>query len=52
MYGNGSGINAYRQINVTTADPKRLVLMCYEGAIGSLKFPVLPMIPVRKNPQL
>ncbi|MDA3835929.1 MAG: flagellar export chaperone FliS [Spirochaetales bacterium] len=35
MYGNG--INAYRQINVTTADPRRLVLMCYEGAISSLK---------------
>lgn len=35
MYGNG--IDAYRQINVTTADPVRLVLMCYEGAIGSLK---------------
>lgn len=35
MYGNG--INAYRQINVITADPRRLVLMCYEGAISSLK---------------
>ena len=35
MYGNG--IDAYRQINVTTADPVRLVLMCYERAIGSLK---------------
>jgi len=35
MYGNG--IDAYRQTNVVTADPKRLVLMCYEGAIGSLK---------------
>jgi len=35
MYGNG--INAYKQINVTTADPKRLILMCYEGAISSLK---------------
>jgi len=35
MYG--SGIDAYRQINVTTADPVRLILMCYEGAIGSLK---------------
>jgi flagellar protein FliS len=34
---NGNGIDAYRQTNVTTADPKRLVLMCYEGAIGSLK---------------
>lgn len=37
MYRNGSGINAYKQINVTTADPKKLVLMCYEGAITSLK---------------
>jgi flagellar protein FliS len=34
---NGNGIDAYRQTNVTTADPGRLVLMCYEGAIGSLK---------------
>jgi len=35
MYGNGNGINAYKQTNVITADPKRLILMCYEGAIGS-----------------
>ena len=35
MYGNG--IDAYRQTNVITADPKRLILMCYEGAISSLK---------------
>ncbi|HUV49869.1 MAG TPA: flagellar export chaperone FliS [Anaerolineae bacterium] len=35
MYGNG--INAYRQTSVTTATPGRLVLMCYEGAISSLK---------------
>jgi flagellar protein FliS len=35
MYGNG--INAYKQTNVITADPKRLILMCYEGAISSLK---------------
>ena len=35
MYGNG--IDAYRQANVMTADPKRLVLMCYEGAISNLK---------------
>ena len=35
MYGNG--IDTYRQTNVTTADPKRLVLMCYEGAISNLK---------------
>jgi len=34
---NGNGIDAYRQINVTTANPGRLVLMCYEGAISSLK---------------
>jgi flagellar protein FliS len=32
-----NGIDAYRQTNVTTADPKRLVLMCYEGAIINLK---------------
>ena len=35
MYGNG--INAYKQTSVITADPKRLILMCYEGAISSLK---------------
>lgn len=34
---NGNGINAYRQTNVITANPGRLVLMCYEGAIRSLK---------------
>jgi flagellar protein FliS len=35
MHGNGSG--AYRQTGVMTADPKRLVLMCYEEAIRNLK---------------
>jgi len=35
MYSNG--IQGYRRTNVITADPKRLVLMCYEGAIDSLK---------------
>jgi flagellar protein FliS len=35
MYGNG--IQCYRKTNVVTADPKRLVLMCYEGVIDSLK---------------
>lgn len=35
MYGNGSG--AYRQAGVMTADPKKLVLMCYEEAIRNLK---------------
>lgn len=35
MYGNGS--QNYRRTNVTTADPKKLVLMCYEGAIDNLK---------------
>ena len=35
MYSNG--IQSYRKTNVVTADPKRLVLMCYEGAIDSLK---------------
>ena len=35
MYSNG--IQSYRRTNVVTADPKRLVLMCYEGAVDSLK---------------
>lgn len=35
MYGNGMG--AYKQTGVVTADPKRLVLMCYEEAIRNLK---------------
>ena len=35
MYGDGIG--AYQQAGVLTADPKRLVLMCYEEAIRHLK---------------
>lgn len=35
MYNNG--IQGYRRTNVTTASPKKLVLMCYEGAIDQLK---------------
>lgn len=35
MYSNG--IQNYRRTSVVTADPKRLVLMCYEGAIDNLK---------------
>jgi flagellar protein FliS len=35
MYSNG--IQSYRRTNVVTADPKRLVLMCYEGVIVNLK---------------
>jgi flagellar protein FliS len=35
MYSNGIG--AYRKTAVTTADPGRLILMCYEGAILQLK---------------
>jgi len=37
MYGNGNGINTYKRTNVTTADPAKLVLMCYEGAISNLE---------------
>jgi flagellar protein FliS len=39
MYGNGNGngIGAYQQVGAITADPKRLVLMCYEEAIRNLK---------------
>jgi len=35
MYGNG--VMAYQETNVLTADPKKLVIMCYEGAITNLK---------------
>ncbi len=35
MYGRG--VDAYRQTDVMTADPKRLVIMCYEGAISNLR---------------
>jgi len=35
MYPNG--IRSYRKTNVVTADPGRLVIMCYEGAIDQLK---------------
>ena len=34
---NGNGINAYRQSNVITAEPKRLVILCYETMISNLK---------------
>ncbi len=34
---NGDGINAYRQAHVITADPKKLVILCYETVIGNLK---------------
>ena len=32
-----SGTRSYRRTSVMTADPMRLVIMCYEGAIESLK---------------
>lgn len=34
MYSNG--IQSYRRTNLITADPGRLVIMCYEGAIDNL----------------
>jgi len=37
MYRRGNGADVYKQTSVTTADPKRLILMCYEGAISNLK---------------
>ena len=35
MYSNG--VRDYRRTSVVSADPKRLVLMCYEGAMDNLK---------------
>jgi flagellar protein FliS len=36
MQGYGQGINAYRKTQVGTADPRELVIMCYEAAIKQL----------------
>jgi len=35
MYSNG--IQSYRRTKVMTADPRKLVMLCYEGAIDNLK---------------
>jgi len=35
MYCNG--VQSYRKANITTSDPVRLVIMCYEGVIDNLK---------------
>jgi len=35
MYCNG--VQSYRKTNITTSDPVRLVIMCYEGVIENLK---------------
>lgn len=34
---NRNGVDAYRQTNVMTADARKLVIICYEGAITNLK---------------
>jgi flagellar secretion chaperone FliS len=34
---NGKGISAYKQSNVITADPKKLVILCYETIITNLR---------------
>lgn len=31
------GIQSYRKTNVTTSDPAKLIIMCYEGAINNIK---------------
>jgi len=35
MYCNG--VQSYRKTNVNTSNPARLIILCYEGAIDSLK---------------
>ena len=32
-----SGIQSYRKTNIITSDPVRLIIMCYEGVIDSLR---------------
>ena len=36
----GYGIQSYRKTSVVTTDPGKLVLMCYNGAIESLKIAI------------
>lgn len=38
---NSYGVRAYRKTTVITADPGKLVLMCYEGAIDQLKIAIM-----------
>ena len=38
MYCNG--IQSYRKTDISTSDPAKLVIMCYEGAIDSLKLAI------------
>ncbi|MDX9820515.1 MAG: flagellar export chaperone FliS [Syntrophales bacterium] len=33
----GSGAKNYRRVEVETADPKRLVILCYESVLGNLR---------------
>lgn len=33
---NRNGINAYKQTNAITADPKRLIILCYETVVSNL----------------
>ena len=35
MYCNG--VQSYRKTNITTSDPLRLIILCYEGVIDNLK---------------
>jgi flagellar secretion chaperone FliS len=35
MYSNS--VQSYRKTNITTSDPVRLVIICYEGVIDNLK---------------
>ena len=37
MYGTRNGIDMYRRTHITTADPLKLVVMCYEGAVKNMK---------------
>ena len=32
-----NGTNVYQQVSVSTADPVKLVIMCYDGAISSIR---------------
>lgn len=37
MYGKGNGAEIYQKTHILTAEPMKLVILCYDNAIGQLR---------------
>jgi flagellar secretion chaperone FliS len=37
MYGKGSGAEVYQKTHILTAEPMKLVILCYDNAVGQLR---------------